>query len=122
MSSPTGRQSYSLRTFTGQSPSSWTCSSTCSAAPAAQDADRMLDEMFAGGLPAELRELIVERAEGNPFFVEELLGVLIDRGLLTREDGGGGGDRRVFWTGPVYELVEARPDLRVLEDRDFVRR
>jgi hypothetical protein len=29
---------------------------------------------------------------------------------------------RVFWTGPVYELVEAKPDLRVLEDRDFVRR
>ena len=29
---------------------------------------------------------------------------------------------RVFWTGPVYELVEATPDLRVLEDRDLVRR
>ena len=125
----------------------------------AQDADRMLDEMFAGGLPAELSELIVERAEGNPFFVEELLGVLIDRGLLSREDGGwvlhelpseftvpdsvhavlaaridlleaaekaalqaAAVIGRVFWTGPVYELVEARPDLRVLEDRDFVRR
>jgi class 3 adenylate cyclase len=125
----------------------------------AQDADSMLDEMFAGGLPAELSELIVERAEGNPFFVEELLGVLIDRGLLTREDGGwvlhelpseftvpdsvhavlaaridllGAAEKaalqaaavigRVFWTGPVYELVEATPDLRVLEDRDFIRR
>jgi predicted ATPase len=125
----------------------------------AQDADRMLDEMFAGGLPAELSELIVERAEGNPFFVEELLGVLIDRGLLSREGGGwvlhelpseftvpdsvhavlaaridllDAAEKaalqaaavigRVFWTGPVYELVEARPDLRVLEDRDFVRR
>jgi hypothetical protein len=29
---------------------------------------------------------------------------------------------RVFWTGPVYELLDAKPDLRVLEDRDFVRR
>jgi hypothetical protein len=29
---------------------------------------------------------------------------------------------RVFWTGPIYELVEATPDLRVLEERDFVRR
>jgi len=85
--------------------------------------------------------------------------VLIDRGLLTREDSGwilhelpraftvpdsvqavlaaridllGAAEKaalqaaavigRVFWTGPVYELVEARPDLRVLEDRDFVRR
>jgi class 3 adenylate cyclase len=125
----------------------------------AQDADRMLDEMLAGGLPAELSELVVERAEGNPFFVEELLGVLIDRGILVREDGDwllhelpsefavpdsvhavlaaridllGAAEKsalqaaavigRVFWTGPVYELVEAKPDLRVLEDRDFIRR
>jgi hypothetical protein len=29
---------------------------------------------------------------------------------------------RVFWAGAVYELVEAEPDLRVLEERDFVRR
>jgi hypothetical protein len=30
---------------------------------------------------------------------------------------------RTFWAGPVYELLEGfEPDLRVLEDRDFVRR
>jgi hypothetical protein len=29
---------------------------------------------------------------------------------------------RVIWAGAVYELVEAEPDLRVLEERDFVRR
>src|SRR5262249_18116008 len=30
---------------------------------------------------------------------------------------------RIFWTGPVYELVAGiEPDLRVLEDRDFIRR
>src|SRR5207249_2339313 len=30
---------------------------------------------------------------------------------------------RVFWTGPVYELVQgAQPDLGLLEERDFVRR
>src|SRR5262249_25168783 len=29
-----------------------------------------------------------DRAEGNPFFVEELLATLIDRGLLRRENGG----------------------------------
>jgi len=125
----------------------------------AQDADRMLEAMLAGGLPAELSKLVVERAEGNPFFVEELLGVLIDQGSLVRDDGDwvlhelpsefavpdsvhavlaaridllGAAEKsalqaaavigRVFWTGPVYELVEAKPDLRVLEDRDFVRR
>jgi class 3 adenylate cyclase len=125
----------------------------------ALDADRMLEAMLTGGLPAELSELVVERAEGNPFFVEELLGVLIDRGFLVRENGDwllhelpgefavpdsvhavlaaridllGAAEKsalqaaavigRVFWTGPVYELVEAKPDLRVLEDRDFIRR
>src|SRR6266516_3613877 len=125
----------------------------------ARDADRMLDEMLAGRLPAELSELVVERAEGNPFFVEELLGVLIDRGILVRENGNwtllelppefavpdsvhavlaaridllGPAEKsalqaaavigRVFWTGPVYELVDAQPDLRVLEERDLIRR
>jgi class 3 adenylate cyclase len=124
-----------------------------------QDSVRMLDELLAGGLPAELSELVVERAEGNPFFVEELLGVLIDRGLLSRQNGGwalrelpsdftvpdsvhavlaaridllGAAEKsalqaaavigRVFWTAPVYELVEAKPDFRLLEERDFVRR
>jgi class 3 adenylate cyclase len=125
----------------------------------AHDSARMLDELLAGSLPAELSEVLVERAEGNPFFVEELLGVLIDRGLLSRRNGSwalrelptdftvpdsvhavlaaridllDGAEKaalqaaavigRVFWTGPVYELVEAKPDLRVLEERDFVRR
>jgi class 3 adenylate cyclase/tetratricopeptide (TPR) repeat protein len=124
-----------------------------------QDSVRMLDGLLAGGLPPELSELVVERAEGNPFFVEELLGVLIDRGLLSRRNGSwelsglpsdfsvpdsvhtvlaaridllGAAEKaalqaaavigRVFWAGPVYELVEAKPDLRLLEERDFVRR
>jgi class 3 adenylate cyclase len=123
------------------------------------DCVRMLDELLAGGLSAEISELVVERAEGNPFFVEELLGVLIDRGLLVRENGvwrvhelprefavpdsvqavlaaridllapaeksalqAAAVIGRVFWTGPVYELLDVKPDLRVLEDRDFVRR
>jgi class 3 adenylate cyclase/tetratricopeptide (TPR) repeat protein len=29
---------------------------------------------------------------------------------------------RIFWTAPVYDLIEERPDLRVAEDRDFIRR
>ena len=33
-------------------------------------------------------ELIVERAEGNPFFVEELVATLIDTGVLERMNGG----------------------------------
>jgi class 3 adenylate cyclase len=52
------------------------------------DAARMLEELLAGDLPAPLRDVIVDRAEGNPFFVEELIGTLIDRGLLERTNGG----------------------------------
>jgi class 3 adenylate cyclase len=43
-------------------------------------------EMVAD-LPAVVREFLIERAEGNPFFVEELAGSLIDRGVLTNRDG-----------------------------------
>ncbi len=126
----------------------------------AEDAVRMLDELLGGTLPAGLREVVVKRAEGNPFFVEELLGTLIDRRLLERQNGSwrlaplpsdfavpdtvqavvaarvdllapaekqalqaASVIGRVFWSRPVYELVpEAEPDLRILEERDFIRR
>jgi class 3 adenylate cyclase len=126
----------------------------------AEDAVRMLDELLGGTLPPGLREVVVQRAEGNPFFVEELLATLIDRQLLERENGSwrltelpsdfaipdtvqavvaarvdlldpkekqalqaASVIGRIFWAGPVYELVqEAEPDLRVLEERDFIRR
>ncbi len=125
----------------------------------AEDSVRLLDELLAGGLPPRLREVVVGRAEGNPFFVEELLGTLIDRGFLRHENGRWTLDGlppdfsvpdsvhavlaaridllepaekealqaasvigRVFWSGPLYELVGGEPNLRVLEDRDFIRR
>jgi class 3 adenylate cyclase len=125
-----------------------------------EDAVRMLDQLLGGTLPGGLREVVVQRAEGNPFFVEELLGTLIDRQLLEPQNGSwrlaelpsdfavpdtvqavvaarvdllepaekqalqaASVIGRIFWAGPVYELVqEAEPDLRVLEERDFIRR
>jgi class 3 adenylate cyclase len=126
----------------------------------AVDTGRMLNDLLASELPEHVREVIVERGEGNPFFVEELLATLIDRGILARKNGSWTADKlppdfavpdtiqavlaaridllpaaekaalqaasvigRVFWPGPVYELVpEVAPDFRVLEERDFVRR
>ncbi len=123
-------------------------------------AGRLLDELLGVELPASLREVVVERAEGNPFFVEELVATLIDMRVLGRENGGWSVGElpsdfqvpdsvqavlaaridllpadekaalqaaavigRIFWTGPVYELVGGgRPDFGLLEDRDFVRR
>ncbi|HYY34677.1 MAG TPA: adenylate/guanylate cyclase domain-containing protein [Gaiellaceae bacterium] len=53
----------------------------------ADDAGRLLDELLAADLPAGVRDLVVSHAEGNPFFVEELVGSLIDAGVLLRENG-----------------------------------
>jgi class 3 adenylate cyclase/tetratricopeptide (TPR) repeat protein len=39
-----------------------------------------------GILPQKLAELIQNKSEGNPFFVEEVLRSLIERGVLARED------------------------------------
>jgi class 3 adenylate cyclase len=126
----------------------------------AEDAARMLDELLGTTLPTGLREVVVQGAEGNPFFVEELLGTLIDRQLLQRQNGSwrlaelpadfvvpdtvqavvaaridlldpdekqalqaASVIGRIFWASPVYELVgDLEPDLRILEDRDFIRR
>jgi hypothetical protein len=125
-----------------------------------EESSRMLDELLGGTLPSGLRDVVIQRAEGNPFFVEEVLGTLIDIGLLSIEaDGWRLADLppdfavpdtvqavvaarvdlleqaekqglqaasvigRIFWAGPVYELViEGEPDLRVIEERDFIRR
>jgi DNA-binding SARP family transcriptional activator/class 3 adenylate cyclase len=54
-----------------------------------QDAEQMLEELLEAELPARLRRLVLERAEGNPFYLEELLATFIDRGLLERNSGGG---------------------------------
>jgi class 3 adenylate cyclase len=123
------------------------------------DTARMVDELIPAVLPAALHQIVVQRAEGNPFFVEELVRTLIDQGVLERQDGGWTAHElsddlvvpdtvqavlaaridllapaekaalqaaavigRTFWSGPVYELLEGvQPDLRVLEERDFVR-
>jgi len=39
-----------------------------------------------GNLPAELSELIVSNADGNPFYVEELVKMLVEDGVISPED------------------------------------
>lgn len=44
---------------------------------------QMIDMLLSpDGLPASLRNSILAKAEGNPFFVEEIIRMLIDRGIL----------------------------------------
>lgn len=53
----------------------------------AEVTSRMLEELLSIELPEALGKLIVEKAEGNPFFLEELVAELVDAGVLERRDG-----------------------------------
>jgi hypothetical protein len=124
------------------------------------EAEQLIGALLGNDCPRPIRELVTERAEGNPFFVEELIVTLIDRGVLSRRNGGWSFDQlppgfsvpdtvqavlaaridllprtekaalqtaavigRVFWGGPVGELVPGPgPDFGLLEERDFVHR
>jgi class 3 adenylate cyclase/tetratricopeptide (TPR) repeat protein len=53
-----------------------------------QESTRLAEGMLATSeLPSELRDLIVRKAEGNPFFVEEVLKALLEVGALRRQNG-----------------------------------
>ena len=52
------------------------------------DTGVLLEALLGAECPESLRDLVVERAEGNPFFVEELIATLVDRGVLARRNGG----------------------------------
>ena len=47
-----------------------------------------------GALPPGLRQVVVRRAEGNPFFLEEIVRALVDLGLVRRGPGAGGSSAR----------------------------
>jgi class 3 adenylate cyclase len=77
------------------------------------DAARMLDELLAAALPDELRLAVVERAEGNPFFLEELVGDLVDRGALVQSGDGwtsGTADPDLTIPDTVHSVLAARID------------
>lgn len=51
------------------------------------DTSTLLGRLLGDEVPQQIRSLVVERAEGNPFFVEELIATLIDLGVLRLENG-----------------------------------
>ena len=52
------------------------------------EADQLVNLLLTiDDLPRDVHRRIVERAEGNPFFIEEVLAQLIDSGRLVREGG-----------------------------------
>ncbi len=53
------------------------------------DSRRMVANLLRiEALPERIRKIILKKAEGNPFFVEEVIRMLIDRGVIVQEGGG----------------------------------
>ncbi|HEU0304705.1 MAG TPA: adenylate/guanylate cyclase domain-containing protein [Gaiellaceae bacterium] len=79
---------------------------------AGNEADELMHAMLGSPLPTGLGA-IVERAEGNPFFVEEILATLVDRGFLAHGDEGWELDAPRDFALPdsVHALIAARIDL-----------
>ena len=78
------------------------------------NADRELLSALVGGatLPVELERRILEHAEGNPFYLEELVRSLADAGALRREDGAWQFDHAVDVEVPatIEKVILARID------------
>jgi class 3 adenylate cyclase/tetratricopeptide (TPR) repeat protein len=76
-------------------------------------------------LPSEIRDRIVEAAEGNPLFVEEMLRSLIDDGVLRRDDGSWvvtADLARLHAPGTIQALISARLDRLQDEERAVIQR
>jgi class 3 adenylate cyclase/tetratricopeptide (TPR) repeat protein len=76
-------------------------------------------------LPPALGSRIAQAAEGNPLFVEELLGMLIDDGFLVREQNNWtatGDPRRLTVPPTIHALMAARLDGLGSEERTVIER
>jgi len=98
---------------------------TVSLEPLTDDQAEALIEnlMGAAELPAGIGERIVRTAEGNPLFVEEMMAMLVDDGLIVRE-----GDRWIA-TGDlssvtvppsIHALLDSRLDRLTPEEREVL--
>lgn len=75
---------------------------------AALVADRLA--LVEGGLPADLAAFIGRRAEGNPFFAEELLLALQEQEVIALQPAGSGPLNHCVVTGDLAEAGQRLPD------------
>jgi class 3 adenylate cyclase/tetratricopeptide (TPR) repeat protein len=79
-----------------------------------EEVAELVHAALAGPVDPGVLELVTGHAEGNPFFVEELVADLLDRGLLERRDGGWSlrdGEADPGIPDSVQAVVAARIDL-----------
>jgi class 3 adenylate cyclase/tetratricopeptide (TPR) repeat protein len=92
-----------------------------SAAGSSELAMKLLE---ADHLPIELQELVFNKAEGIPLFVEELTRSLVEQGLLARDDAGWRltvPARDMLVPDTVQGIIQARFDRLNLELKDTLR-
>ena len=100
---------------------------TLTLAPLSMDesAELVASLLGEGHVPENLRKPILASAEGNPFFVEEMLQMLIEQGAFERQNGGWvatGRLAKVRIPDSVHGVVAARIDLLDAGARDALRR
>jgi hypothetical protein len=92
--------------------------------PLAADATRSLAVASAGAeMPDQVLNVLADRSGGNPFFLEEALRDLIERGVLRRRNGDlelADGDQVVAVPMLVQEALQARLDRLPTVTRDVV--
>jgi class 3 adenylate cyclase/tetratricopeptide (TPR) repeat protein len=91
-------------------------------ADAAQLVSSLLGE---ADMPDDVQERVLAGAEGNPFFLEEMLNMLIEEGALERRNGGWESTERladVSIPDSVHGVIAARIDLLDAVARDALRR
>jgi tetratricopeptide (TPR) repeat protein len=90
------------------------------------ECDRLIENLLGrAGVTGEVQTRITDAAEGNPLFVEEMVRMLIDEGLLERDDGrwtATGDLSRVSVPGTISALLSARLDQLKPEERAVTQR
>ncbi|HYG71148.1 MAG TPA: hypothetical protein VEC15_02525, partial [Actinomycetota bacterium] len=90
------------------------------------DADRLVRHLLTiDDLPPTVRNRILERAEGNPFFLEEIVRHLIDDGLIVREAGRWRAQARIAEVeipDTVQAVLAARIDILPPDDKQALQR
>src|SRR5262245_44854087 len=81
---------------------------------AAEDSVRMAAAVLGtDALPGELHRVIEGKAEGNPFYVEELVKTIAESGVLRRDEGRlvvVGGTGALTIPGTIHDVIAARID------------
>jgi class 3 adenylate cyclase/tetratricopeptide (TPR) repeat protein len=87
-----------------------------------QECGQLINNLLGTRLPADVSQRVLKAAEGIPLFVEQMIGMMIDEGLLRRDNGSWipAGDLSQVQVPPtIHALLAARldqvhPDERVI--------